>query len=86
VGDTYERLTKLVKVVTSKRRHTLGNLLSSVDLCDLLLEQLVALLAYSYDLLASDAELGDGLKDPVGDDACILVLGESIWVVQGIIY
>jgi hypothetical protein len=86
VGDTYERSVKLVTIITPERRHTLGNLLSSVDLCDLLVEQLITLLAHFYDLRASNAELGNGLKDLVGDGTCILVLGESIWVVQGVIY
>ena len=64
---------------------TLGDLLSAVDLCDLLLEELVTLLADVYDLLASNAELGDGLEDLVGDNTGILVLGQGVWVVEGII-
>ena len=66
-------------------RLTLGDLLSAVDLCDLLLEELVTLLTDLYDLLASNAELGDGLKDLVGDNTSILVLGQGVWVVEGII-
>lgn len=74
------------KTSKSWNKHTLGNLLSSVDLCDLLLEQLVTLLADLYDLLASYTELGDSLQDPVGNGTSILVLGKSIWVVKRVIY
>lgn len=79
-------MSDVFKTSESWREHTLGNLLSSVDLCDLLLEQLVALLADVYDLLASYTELGDGLEDPVRNGSSILVLGKSIWVVKRVIY
>ena len=67
-------------------KHTLGNLLSSVDLCDLLLKQLITLLADVYDLLASYTELGDSFEDLVGNGSGILVLGKSIRVVKRVIY
>ncbi len=64
---------------------TLGELLSSVHLCDLLLEDLVTLLADVYDLGASNAELGDGLEGLVGDHTSIFVLGQGVWVGESVI-
>lgn len=79
-------MSDVFRTSKSWRRHTLGNLLSSVDLCDLLLEQLITLLADRYDLLASYTELGDSLENPVRNGSGILVLGKSIWVVKRVIY
>lgn len=67
-------------------RRTLGDLLSTVYLGDLLLEELVALLADVDDLLARDAELGHGSQDLLADLGGGLVLGQSIRVGQGVIY
>lgn len=78
-------MSDVSKTSESWRRHTLGNLLSSVDLCDLLLEKLITLLADLYDLLASYTELGDSLQDPVRNGSGILVLGKSIRVVERVI-
>lgn len=64
---------------------TLGDLLSSPDLGDLLLEQLVALAADVGDLLASDAELLDGSEDLLGDLGRGLVLGQGVRVVERVI-
>jgi len=66
-------------------REALGDLLATVDLGKLLLDELVALLADGDDLLASNAELGDLSKDLLGDLSSSLVLGESIGVVEGVI-
>lgn len=65
---------------------TLRDLLSSVDLCNLLLQELVALLADAHDLVTLDAQRGDGLKDLLGDLGGSLVLGESIWVGEGVVW
>lgn len=78
-------MSDVSKTSESWRRHTLGNLLSSVDLCDLLLEKLITLLADLYDLLASYTELGNSLQDPVRNGSGILVLGKSIGVVERVI-
>lgn len=66
--------------------HTLLEILfSSVDLGDLLVQELVALLADGHDLLASDAELGNLIQNLLGDLGGTLVLCEGIRVVQGVI-
>ncbi len=66
--------------------HTLLQiLLSSVDLGDFLVQELVALLADSHDLLASNAELGHLSQNLLGDLGGTLVLCECIRVVQGVI-
>lgn len=65
---------------------TLDNLLSTVDLGNLLLEQLVALLADIDNLCAGHAELRHSGQDLFGDLGRGLVLGESIRVVEGVVY
>ena len=66
--------------------HTLLEILfSSVDLGDLLVQELVALLADGHDLLASNAELGHGIQDLLGDLGGTLILCESIRVIQSVI-
>lgn len=66
--------------------HTLLEiLLSSIDLGDLLVQELVALLADGHDLLASNAELGHLSQNLLGDLGGTLVLCEGIRVVQGVI-
>lgn len=64
---------------------TLVNLLAAVDLGNLLLEELVTLLADLDDLGAGDAKLRDLSEDLLGDLASGLVLGQSIRVVEGVI-
>lgn len=64
---------------------TLVNLLAAVDLGNLLLEELVTLLANLDDLSAGDAKLRDLSEDLLGDLASSLVLGQSIRVVEGVI-
>lgn len=66
-------------------RHTLGDLLASVDLGDLLLEQLVAGLADLDILGARDDKLGHLGQDLLGDLSGGLVLGESIGVAQRVV-
>ena len=85
VRDAWNMSVDLVSVCQMLGQHTLGDLLSSVNLCNLLLEDLVSLLADVYDLLTSNAELGDGLEDLVRDGASILVLGKGIWVGESVI-
>ena len=66
--------------------HTLLEiLLSPVDLGDLLVQELVALLADGHDLLASDAELGNLIQNLLGDLGGTLILCESIRVIQSVI-
>lgn len=65
---------------------TLVNLLAAVDLGNLLLEDLVTLLADLDDLGAGDAKLRDLSEDLLGDLTSSLVLGQSIRVVEGVIY
>lgn len=65
---------------------TLGDLLSTVDLADLLLNQLVALVADVDNLGASNAELGDLGQDLLRDLSSGLVLGEGVGVVEGVIW
>jgi len=64
----------------------LGDLLSSVDLGDLLLDELVSLLADVYDLGAGNTESGNILQDLLGDLRGGLVLGKSVGVVEGIVW
>jgi hypothetical protein len=64
----------------------LVDLLAAVDLGNLLLEKLVALLADGDDLLARNAELGDFGEDLLRDLSRGLVLRESIRVVEGVVY
>lgn len=68
------------------RRQTLGDLLASVDLGDLLLDQLVALLADVDDLGAGDDELGHLGQDLLGDLSSGLVLGEGVGVIQRVVW
>lgn len=65
---------------------TLDNFLSTVDLGKLLLEQLVTLLADIDNLCAGHAELRHGSQNLFGDLGSGLVLGESIRVVEGVVY
>lgn len=64
---------------------TLGDLLAAVDLGNLILKQLVALLADFNDLGARDAELGNLGKHLLRDLCSGLVLGESVRVVEGVV-
>lgn len=64
---------------------TLGDLLSTPDLGDLLLKQLITLAADVGDLLASDAEVLDGSEDLLGDLGRGLVLGQGVRVVERVI-
>lgn len=66
-------------------RPTFGDLLSAVDLGNLLLNQLVALLADIDDLCTGHAELRHGSQNLFRDLGGSLVLGESIGVVEGVI-
>ncbi len=50
----------------------------AVNLGDLLLNQLVTLLADGYNLLASNAQLRHSSKDLLADSRCGLVLGENV--------
>jgi hypothetical protein len=65
---------------------TLDNLLSTVDLGKLLFKQLVTLLADIDNLCAGHAELRHSGQDLFGDLGRGLVLGESIRVVEGVVY
>lgn len=66
--------------------HTLLEILfSSVDFGDLVVQELVALLADGHDLLASDAELGNLIQNLLGDLGGTLILCESIRVIQSVI-
>jgi hypothetical protein len=76
----------LVRKMARFMMHTLLQiLLSSVDLGDLLVQELVTLLADGHDLLASNAELGDLIQNLLGDLGGTLVLCEGVGVVQGVI-
>ena len=66
-------------------RLTFGDLLSAVDLGELLLDQLVALLADVDNLGTGHAEVRHGSQDLFGDLGGGLVLGESIGVVEGVV-
>lgn len=67
-------------------RPTFGDLLSAVDLSNLLLNQLVTLLADIDDLCTRHAELRHGSQNLFRDLGSSLVLGESIGVVESVIY
>ena len=84
-GKCLGRVNKLRQSYRELELRTLDDLLSAVDLCDLLIEELVTLLTDVYDLCASNAELADGLEDLVGDGTRILILSKGVWVVKGII-
>lgn len=64
---------------------TLANLLSSVDLGNLLLQELVTLLADAHDLVTLNAQSSDGLENLLGDLRCRLVLCEGVWVGEGVV-
>lgn len=70
----------------SEAARTLGDLLAPIDLGDLLLDELVTLLADLDDLRAGDNKLGDFGEDLLGDLGRRLVLGQSIRVVEGVVY
>ncbi|KAL7923847.1 hypothetical protein ACQKWADRAFT_288019 [Trichoderma austrokoningii] len=65
---------------------TLENLLSTVNLGKLFLEQLVTLLADIDNLCAGHAEFRHSGQNLFGDLGSGLVLGESIRVVEGVVY
>lgn len=65
---------------------TLEDLLSTVDLGKLLFKQLVTLLADIDNLCARHAELRHSSQNLLGDLGRGLILGESIRVVEGVIY
>lgn len=85
VGNTCQ-VSVIYHRISQSGRHTLCDLLSSVNLGNLLLEELVSLLADVYDLLTSNAELGDGIEDLVGDNTSILILGKGVWVGEGVVW
>lgn len=64
---------------------TLYDLLSTVDLCDLLLQELVTSLADCDDLLSGSAKSSNGLQDLLGDLSSALVLGEGIRVIESVV-
>lgn len=64
---------------------TLLHLLATPDLGDLLLEELVTLLADVDNLLAGNAEVLDSSQYLLGDLGSSLVLGQSIRVIEGVI-
>lgn len=64
---------------------TLGDLLSSVDLGDLFLDQLITLLADFDNLCAGNNQLGHLSKNLLGNLGRRLVLGQSIGVVEGVV-
>lgn len=66
-------------------KQTLVDLLSTVDLGELLLDELVTLLADGDNLLARLDELGNRSQDLLRDLSGGLVLGESIGVVEGVV-
>jgi hypothetical protein len=66
-------------------RETLVNLLSSVDLGDLFLDELVSLLADIDNLGSRNDELGNLSKNLLRDLSGGLVFGEGIWVGQRVI-
>ena len=66
--------------------HTLRNLLSTVYLINLFLQDLVTLLTDSDDLFTSNTQLGYGFQDLLGDSGGILVLCKGVWVVESVIY
>ena len=68
------------------RAFTLRDLLSTVDLCNLLVQKLVTLLADVDDLLTSNTECSDSFQNLLGDRSSALVLGKGIWVVESVIY
>lgn len=68
------------------RELTLVDLLATVDLGDFLLEDLVTLLADFDNLGAGNAKLGDLSEDLFGDLASVLVLGQGVRVLEGVIW
>ena len=84
--ELVSRARAFVSASRRRRMRTLVDLLAAVDLGDLLLDELVALLADVDNLLARDAKLGDGGQDLFGDLAGGLVLGQGIRVVEGVVY
>lgn len=66
-------------------QQTLVDLLSSIDLANLLLDQLITLLADLDNFGARDDQLGDLGENLLGDLGSCLVLGKGIWVSQRVI-
>ena len=67
-------------------RHTLWDLLATVNLLNLLLQKLVTLLADCHNLLSSNTESRDRLQDLLGNLSSIFVFGQSVRVVQRVVY
>ena len=64
---------------------TLCDLLSTVDFCDLFLQEFVTSLADGDDLLPSSAKCSDGLQNLLGDLSSALVLCEGVRVTEGVV-
>lgn len=66
--------------------YTLGDLLSTPNLANLLLEELVALLANVDNFLAGKTQVLDSSENPFGNLGRRLVLGQGVGVIKGVIW
>ena len=86
VGWEIPREVRQVRGTGIVEESTFQDLLSAIDLGNLLVQKLVTLLADVDDLLASNTEGSNSLENLLGDLSGALVLGKGIWVGKSVIY
>lgn len=72
-------------MIESQALLTLCDLLSTIDLCDLFLQEFVTFLADGDDLLPRSAKCSDGLQNLLGDLGSALVLCEGVGVTESVV-
>jgi hypothetical protein len=87
VGEAMPKIDCQPRVWTfTAERYTFWDLLATVNLLNLLLQKLVTLLADCHNLLSSNTKSRDCLQDLLRNLGSIFVFGQSVRVVQGIVY
>jgi len=87
VGEAMPKIDCQTRVWTfTAEKYTLWDLLSTINLLNLLLQKLVALLADCHNLLSSNTQSRDCFQDLLRNLGSIFVFGKSVRIVQGIVY
>jgi hypothetical protein len=87
VGEAMPKIDCQIRVWTfTAERYTLWDLLATINLLNLLLQKLITLLADCHNLLSSNTKSRDCLQDLLRYLGSIFVFGQSVRVVQGIVY
>jgi hypothetical protein len=87
VGEAMPKIDCQTRVrAFTAERYTLWDLLATINLLNLLLQKLITLLADCHNLLSSNTKSRDCLQDLLRYLGSIFVFGQSVRVVQGIVY